>query len=285
MRTLSALFTLALTVPSFAQEGVTLYQGFTSMTTQLIDGAGTTVHDWSATAGPGLSVYLQPNGDLIRTRAVSSGVAGAGGGVERVTFDGTVLWQWELIDPNLIPHHDVTVLPNGNVLVLVAETHGDTAAIAQGRDPSTAGPVFMAERIIELQPTGSTATIVWEWNAWDHMVQDFDSNLPNFGVVADHPELFDLNYPPVLTSDWLHFNGLDYNEDDLSPALRQQVFEAYQRYYDAISAVVRDAAFDLHVKHHLRGQRDAAVFLDRFRETQLVGEFCPSHRNFSRGQQ
>ena len=42
-------------------------------------------------------------------------------------------------------------------------------------------------------------------------------------------------------------NGLDYNASDLSPALRQQMFDAYQRYYDAVSAIVRDAAFDLHI--------------------------------------
>ena len=43
------------------------------------------------------------------------------------------------------------------------------------------------------------------------------------------------------------FNGLDYSASDLSPAQRQQVFDAYQRYYDAITSIVRDAAFDLHV--------------------------------------
>ena len=29
---------------------------------------------------------------------------------------------------------------------------------------------------IELQPDGSgSATIVWEWHMWDHLVQDFDN--------------------------------------------------------------------------------------------------------------
>ena len=58
-----------------------------------------------------------------------------------------------------------------------------------------------------------------------------------------------LGGPAVANEDrtLFRFDGLDYSASDLPPALRQQMFDAYQRYYDAVSAIVRDAAFDLHV--------------------------------------
>ena len=34
----------------------------------------------------------------------------------------------------------------------------------------------------------------WEWHLWDHLVQDHDSTLANFGDVAAHPELMDINF-------------------------------------------------------------------------------------------
>ena len=29
---------------------------------------------------------------------------------------------------------------------------------------------------------------MWSWHAWDHLVQDFDADAPNFGNPWDHPE-------------------------------------------------------------------------------------------------
>jgi len=43
-------------------------------------------------------------------------------------------------------------------------------------------------------------------------------------------------------------NGLDFNESDLSPELRQRVFDVYARYHDQVSEIIRDAAFELHVE-------------------------------------
>ena len=47
----------------------------------------------------------------------------------------------------------------------------------------------------------------------DHVIQDFDNAKPNFGVVADHPELLDINFPPNVTSngDFNHSNSLSYD--------------------------------------------------------------------------
>ncbi|MBK9174967.1 MAG: hypothetical protein IPM46_01270 [Flavobacteriales bacterium] len=59
---------------------------------------------------------------------------------------------------------------------------------------------------------------MWAWHVWDHLVQNFNPAAENFGVVAEHPELVDLNYSsvPFPNPDWLHTNSIDYN-----PALDQ----------------------------------------------------------------
>lgn len=53
---------------------------------------------------------------------------------------------------------------------------------------------------------------MWEWHVWDHLVQDFDATKSNFGVVSEHPELIDVNFPPARAGGELHhFNGVHYD--------------------------------------------------------------------------
>ena len=57
------------------------------------------------------------------------------------------------------------------------------------------GSHLQVDSIIEIKKTGKTSgEIVWAWHLWDHLVQDHDQAKPNFGKVAEHPELVDLNY-------------------------------------------------------------------------------------------
>jgi hypothetical protein len=134
-----------------------------------------------------------------------------------LTWDGQVLWDFELFSPDALPHHDIEVLPSGNVLMIVWENLPGQEAIDAGRDPALVGATFAPDRIVEIEPTGPmSGTIVWEWHAWDHLIQDFDSGAPGFGVVADHPERIDLNYPPEnpgASGDWLHTNAIDCNSE------------------------------------------------------------------------
>src|SRR5262249_4318798 len=49
--------------------------------------------------------------------------------------------------------------------------------------------------VIEIKPTGkTTGEVVWEWHVWDHLIQDHDKTKANFGDVAAHPELIDINF-------------------------------------------------------------------------------------------
>ena len=47
-----------------------------------------------------------------------------------------------------------------------------------------------------MQTGPTTGRIVWEWHVWDHLIQDHDPAQSNYGVVAAHPELIDVNFPP-----------------------------------------------------------------------------------------
>ena len=111
-------------------------------------------------------------------------------------------------------------MPNGNLLLLSRQDKTAEEAIAAGANPDfidTDG--LRTPHIVEVKPTGpASCEIVWEWSAWDHLIQDFDSSKANHGVVAEHPELIDLNFrlSEVLSydpSDWIHSNGIDYNPE------------------------------------------------------------------------
>ena len=49
--------------------------------------------------------------------------------------------------------------------------------------------------IFEIQNDGNgSAEIVWEWHLWDHLIQDYCISCPNYGVVSEHPELFNIKF-------------------------------------------------------------------------------------------
>lgn len=197
----------------------TLHTGLTSTQTHLVDLEGNTVKTWSSDFPPGLSVYLGDDGSIVRSAndftlpgPVGGGV---GGRIQIIAWDGTLEWDYVLAGANHRGHHDFRVLPNGNILAIVWERMTASEAIAMGRDPATVSGELWSEGIYEIQPTGPTSgDVVWEWHVWDHLVQDFDPALPNYADPAEHPEKIDINFSPNgLSPDWLHFNGLDYNEE------------------------------------------------------------------------
>lgn len=83
-----------------------------------------------------------------------------------------------------------------------------------GKDPETIGDAFRMDRIVELQPGEmGEAEIVWEWRFIDHVIQDFDGDKPNFGVISEHPERLDINYINGNTADFTHVNAIDYKAE------------------------------------------------------------------------
>jgi len=73
--------------------------------------------------------------------------------------------------------------------------------------------VIWSEKIIEVKPTGlNTGEIVWEWKVWDHLCQNYNSSKNNYVTsIVENPQLININYN--TTRDWLHMNGIDYNEE------------------------------------------------------------------------
>lgn len=188
----------------------------------LVNACGQLVHSWPDPASvPGNSVRLGNNGTLLRTYVDSAGgnpfftAGGNGEHVQLKAWDNTVLWDHTISSATECMHHDVELMPNGNLLAIVWELKTVQEARDAGRDTVGYGfSTLWPEKIVELQPVGpDSATVVWEWHVWDHLVQDFDPNAANHGVVADHPELVDINavYTQNINPDWLHINSVDYN--------------------------------------------------------------------------
>ncbi len=196
-----------------------LYNPNNSTTTYLINRSGTVVHQWNNNRGGGYSVYLLDNGNLLRPAMASNthlNGGAAAGLVQEIAPDASVVWQYEYNTSTQLAHHDIEPMPNGNVLLIAWEVKSSSEAAAAGRSQASE---MWPDHVIEVQPTGTSGgTIVWQWHAWDHLVQEADPSKDNYGVVADHPELLDVNLgeshgPPGMGGDWLHINGISYNPD------------------------------------------------------------------------
>ena len=214
------------------QEGYTLFSPMASNTSYLIDHFGREVHNWTSPGNhrPGLSAYLLDDGSLLRTANLGNNQPGefTGGGsagkVEKISWNGELEWSWTYSSELYRSHHDIEPLPNGNFLMIAWEYRNESEAAAAGKYPQDDSGRALGtssvwpDRIIEVKPIGTNqAEIVWQWTFWDHLIQDYDSSKANYGIVSEHPELLDVNFIDSVGGasggrDWLHCNGIDYNE-------------------------------------------------------------------------
>ncbi|MGC4115056.1 MAG: aryl-sulfate sulfotransferase [Myxococcales bacterium] len=164
-----------------AYQGYTLFAPIWSSRTYLVDMLGRVVHTWQAAYLPGMNLQLLENGDLLRSAHKSMfGGLPTGGGLQRFSWDGELVWDFEWYGDTFAAHHDFAVLPNGNVLLLYWETKTEIDVLALGYEPN--GPVW-PDALVEIRPTGpTTGEVVWEWHVWDYI-------LPAGTPVAEHPEL------------------------------------------------------------------------------------------------
>ncbi len=198
------------------------YDGFTLYTihnkTYLINNCGQVINQWTSEYPPGNAVYLLEDGSILRagkTESQDITFGGVGGVIEKHSWEGELLWQYFYDTPEHRQHHDIYPMPNGTVLILAATVVSKADAIQLGRNPDNLTSDFILnERIIEVQPVGSSdGNIIWEWNFFDHLIQDFDSSKNNFGVVNNNPQLVDFNYIPgggAGSFRWLHINSIQY---------------------------------------------------------------------------
>ncbi|MCP4580820.1 MAG: hypothetical protein GY839_04335 [candidate division Zixibacteria bacterium] len=198
--------------------GYTLFAPMSYNVTYLIDNNGLLVHSWQSLYGPKSDIYLLENGSLLRTTRGSI--------VQEIDWDGFIVWEFDYSSIHHYLHHDIEYLPNGNVLMIAAEFKTREEAIGAGRSPYLIyGDTLQPDYIVEVEPDGQYGgNIVWEWHIWDHLVQDFDSTKANYGVVAEHPELMDINFLYFIAQDWNHTNSVQYN-----PELDQVVLSLHQQ--------------------------------------------------------
>ena len=196
-----------------AYDGLTLYNTMNSRTVRLIENSGQTVNSWSCNSNVAYIPYLMPDSTIWRPGVYSgASMRGAayGGLIEHYDWNGDVIESFTWSNSNHQQHHDIQPMPNGNVLVVSWEKKTSSEAQAVGRQ-NIYSDIWPPE-IVEYDPVGDS--VVWEWHLWDHLIQDVDPGKPNYGVVGEHPELFDINLGSVgpMGGDWIHVNAVDYDE-------------------------------------------------------------------------
>lgn len=221
------LFLLALTALSLNAQSYgdyTLYSPKNSTKAYLVDLSGSIYHTWTFSSGKptGYSSYLLPGGVLLRTVARQGNYFTGGpicGEVQKLDWNGNVIWDYVYSTTEYCTHHDICGMPNGNVLLIAYETKSPAQVSAAGCSQSI---TMWPDKIVEIQPDGANGgTVVWEWHAWDHLSQSLYPAKANYvNSIVMHPELLNINYK--TQKDWLHVNGIDYNE-----ALDQITFSSH----------------------------------------------------------
>ena len=206
--------------PMQSYDGYNLIYPHNQPNVYLINNCGQVIHMWadSAQYRPGNTAYLMENGNLIKTKrhmSIANDRIWAGGGgaiVEIRDWDNNLIWSFELNDSLRRLHHDIAVTNDGSILMIAWELKNYQESVDAGRDTSIMrDQELWPDYILEVDP--ETDDILWEWHSWDHLIQDHDSTKNNYGVVADHPELIDINYIEGgrTQADWHHGNAIDYN--------------------------------------------------------------------------
>ena len=190
---------LLLNTPT-AAPGYVYFAPLLSGTTYLIETvSGAVVRTWDSELLPSAFIYLLDNGHVLRggrepEAPVFSG-GGQGGRIQEFTWDGDLVWDYRFASEEHLLHHDVTVLPNGNILAIAWEAKTREEAQQIGLRPEmTPEDGVWPDLILELEPRPPDgARVVWEWHAWDHMLQNRDPALADYGDPAARPELIDIN--------------------------------------------------------------------------------------------
>ena len=251
IRILVLLALLLIAVPAPAQErtvGVMVkadgaYDGYVLFTplgdesVYLMNNDGRIIHTWhiEGTAAAA-EAHLLKNGNLIVVAGARDAVDTSlmptnnrsNGSIREYTWDGELVWEHQFIGAETHQHHAIDIMPDGNILVIAWDYHSLDEALAMGLDTRFVDTEFrdhkylLPDIIIEIDP--STDEWVWQWDAWDHLVQDFDPNLPNYGRIAEHPQRIDINYQSYFlkgtpswsdsgSGDWMHSNSVNYNPE------------------------------------------------------------------------
>lgn len=211
-----------------AYEGYVLLSPNKSTSSYLINNCGEVVNEWTSEYTPGMISYLLEDGSLMRTCQVVSesetntfANGGFGGRLEKFNWEGEMVWSMPWATDSTHHHHDIEILPNGNILIVAWESHSYEEALSLGKLPNETGNPVWSLNISEIEPTGTVGgDVVWSWTAWDHLVQDAGPEYPNYHEISDKPRKININFTSgqgptngAGASDWIHCNAIDYNEE------------------------------------------------------------------------
>ena len=176
----------------------------------LIDKNEDIIHEWPLKEKRlGNDCFLLPNGQLLSMLEDENAqlkFGGFGGIIQLLGKDGEIQWNFKYSGKDFIAHHDAEILPNGNILFQVWERKSAEEAANAGYSSNSE---LISDAIFEINPI--TNLIVWQWHAWDHLVQSYDSSKNNFGDIRDNPQLVNLNYNSNNDGDIMHANGIAYD--------------------------------------------------------------------------
>jgi hypothetical protein len=127
---LSVAFVCAVTVSPMS--AAPAYQGYaffaSGQTAYLIDPSGVQVHTWRATSSARSCAYLLADGSALFPIQTTCSVKGDGayahGRLQKISWEGQVVWDAVVCDATFTPGYDLEPMPNGNVLVAGATNTG-----------------------------------------------------------------------------------------------------------------------------------------------------------------
>ena len=215
---------LLLNTPA-ARPGYVYFAPLLSDMTYLVETvSGAVVRTWKSELVPSAFVYLLDNGHLLRGgRQLEVPVftgGGQGGRIQEFTWEGDLVWDYRFASEEHLLHHDVAVMPNGNILAIAWEAKSRDQTQQMGLRPEmTPEDGVWPDMILELEPQPlDGARVVWEWHSWDHMVQNRDTHLGNYGAPSAHPELIDINGERQTSEDMTEEALARYREVGYVPA-------------------------------------------------------------------
>ncbi|AIZ42162.1 aryl-sulfate sulfotransferase [Cellulophaga baltica] len=175
----------------------------------LLNKEGFKLYTWDFELNLGNDLQLLPTGQILgifKSEEPSFTFGGYGGVIQMINADSSIEWEFIYSSEDYIAHHDIEILPNGNILILAWERISMETAASFG--------VFVehdlyTEKLIEVDY--ETKDIVWQWRAWDHMIQDVNTGFESFAAISEHPNKIDINYYDEPSGDIMHANAIEYD--------------------------------------------------------------------------
>jgi len=173
--------------------------------THLIDNCGYEVHSWPQIRDRDISyhVKLLPNGNILYQDNRE---------MYEMDWEGDIIYSFRA-PSGLIFEYEVIKKENGNYLCLGRESMSNSEFRDMGYNLSLGSPDVI-DVVVEIDPTQDS--IIWDWHLADHVIQERDSTLNNYGVIKENPQL--LNLDAISTYDWTFYesfmiNGMGYNDE------------------------------------------------------------------------